>query len=107
MAFLHDEPAAEEVEKLLVKAADDKHKLLLCVVNWGEIYYSITRAEGQPMLRVHLKPVGTAARLPIEDQFPALRVHAAVRIQIEAPEFARAAGHVVVVVGDEQVPVAR
>ena len=46
MAFLHDEPAAEEVEKLLVKAAEDKHKLLLCVVNWGEIYYSIARAEG-------------------------------------------------------------
>ena len=47
MAFLHDEPAAEEVEKLLVKAAEDKHKLLLCVVNWGEIYYSIARAEGE------------------------------------------------------------
>lgn len=46
MAFLHDEPAAEEVENLLVKAAEDKHKLLLCVVNWGEIYYSIARAEG-------------------------------------------------------------
>ena len=46
MAFLHDEPGAEEVEKLLLKAAQETHKLLLCVVNWGEIYYSIARAEG-------------------------------------------------------------
>ena len=47
MAFLHDEPAAEAVEQLLVKASEDKLKLLLCVVNWGEIYYSIARAEGE------------------------------------------------------------
>lgn len=43
MAFFNDEPAAEEVEKLLLKAADDKHKLLLSVINWGEIYYSVMR----------------------------------------------------------------
>ena len=43
MAFFNDEPAAEEVEKLLIKAADDKHKLLLSVINWGEIYYSVMR----------------------------------------------------------------
>jgi ribonuclease VapC len=47
MAFLQDEPAAGEVEKLLLKAAENKHKLLLCVVNWGEIYYAIARTEGE------------------------------------------------------------
>ena len=68
MAFLNDEPAAEEVEILLLKAAEDKHKLLLCVVNWGEIYYSIARAEGDAVagqkaadlatLAIELVPVG-------------------------------------------------
>jgi len=47
MAFLYDEPAAQEVENLLVKAAAERHRLLLCVVNWGEIYYSIARADGE------------------------------------------------------------
>ncbi len=41
-AFFNDEPAAEEVGKLLIKAADGKHKLLLSVINWGEIYYLVT-----------------------------------------------------------------
>ncbi len=43
IAFFGDEPAAEEVEKLLHQAADEKHKLLLSVVNWGEIYYNTMR----------------------------------------------------------------
>lgn len=43
IAFLEDEPAAEQVEKLLTQAAAEKHKLLLSVVNWGEIYYNTMR----------------------------------------------------------------
>ena len=61
MAFLHDEPAAEEVEKLLVKSAEDKHKLLLCVVNWGEIYYSIARAEGEAVAEQKAADLATLA----------------------------------------------
>jgi predicted nucleic acid-binding protein len=61
MAFLHDEPAAEEVEKLLVKAAEDKHKLLLCVVNWGEIYYAVARAEGEAVAEQKAADLATLA----------------------------------------------
>ena len=43
IAFFEDEPAAELVEKLLAQAAAEKHKLLLSVVNWGEIYYNTMR----------------------------------------------------------------
>ena len=43
IAFFEDEPEAEEVEKLLVKAEAATHKLLLSVVNWGEIYYNTMR----------------------------------------------------------------
>jgi ribonuclease VapC len=47
LAFFEDEPAAEHVEKLLVKAEEGTHKLLLCVVNWGEIYYNTMRRVSQ------------------------------------------------------------
>src|SRR5258707_796309 len=47
IAFFEDEPAAEQVERLLVKAEADTHKLLLCVVNWGEIYYTTLRKVSQ------------------------------------------------------------
>ena len=43
IAFFEDEPAAGRVEKLLAKAEAGTHKLLLCVVNWGEIYYNTMR----------------------------------------------------------------
>ncbi|HLJ25030.1 MAG TPA: PIN domain-containing protein [Candidatus Acidoferrales bacterium] len=47
IAFFEDEPAAEEVEKLLVKAEAGAHQLLLSVVNWGEIYYNTMREVSQ------------------------------------------------------------
>ena len=76
MAFLQDEQAAEEVEKLLVKAAGKGVTLLLCVVNWGEVYYSIARAEGEMVaeqkaaelatLPIEIVPVGADLRLARE-----------------------------------------
>jgi predicted nucleic acid-binding protein len=61
MAFLQDEPAAGDVEKLLLKAAEDKHKLLLCVVNWGEIYYAIARTEGEAVAEQKAADLATLA----------------------------------------------
>lgn len=43
MALFNDEPAADEVEGLLEKAAAGKLQLVMSVVNWGEIYYSVAR----------------------------------------------------------------
>lgn len=47
IAFFEDEPAAEEVENLLVKAEAGKHKLLLSVISWGEVYYNTMREASQ------------------------------------------------------------
>jgi predicted nucleic acid-binding protein len=47
IAFFEDEPAAEQVENLLVKAEAGTHKLLLSIVNWGEIYYNTMREISQ------------------------------------------------------------
>jgi predicted nucleic acid-binding protein len=75
MAFLHDEPAAEEVEKLLLRAAEEKHKLLLCVVNWGEIYYSVARAEGEAAAEQKAADLATLSieLVPVEDDLRLVR----------------------------------
>src|SRR2546427_12330553 len=63
IAFFEDEPAAEEVEKLLHQAADEKHKLLLSVVNWGEAYYNTMREVSQEAAEQKAQEI---ASLPID-----------------------------------------
>jgi ribonuclease VapC len=63
IAFLEDEPAAEEVEKLLQQAADERHKLLLSAVNWGEIYYNTMREVSQEAAEQKVQEI---ASLPID-----------------------------------------
>jgi predicted nucleic acid-binding protein len=43
MAFFHDEPGAETVENLIYEAELGKIDLAVCVINLGEIWYSISR----------------------------------------------------------------
>ncbi len=63
MAFFKGEEAAEAVETLIHKAGDEKVRLLLCVVNWGEVYYGMWRAGGEQ----HAKSVAEdLSRLPVE-----------------------------------------
>ena len=49
MVLFNDEPGAGEVEKILIKAESGSPKLLMSVVNWGEIYYSILRGASEEM----------------------------------------------------------
>ena len=63
IAFFEDEPAAEQVEKLLAQAAVEKHKLLLSVVSWGEIYYNTMRKVSQEAAEQTVREI---AALPID-----------------------------------------
>ena len=63
IALFKDEPAAEAVEILLNKAAHDRVRLLLCVVNWGEIYYAMLRAGTRADAESAAEDI---ARMPIE-----------------------------------------
>jgi predicted nucleic acid-binding protein len=63
MALFDDRPGAAKVEELLVQAADSKHPLLMSVINWGEVYYSIWRARGEAVANEKLRSI---AQLPIE-----------------------------------------
>src|SRR5437879_10323898 len=47
MVLFNDEPGADEVERILLRAESGSPKLLMSVVNWGEIYYSILRGASQ------------------------------------------------------------
>jgi ribonuclease VapC len=47
IALFNEEPAAEDVEKLLHAATSGRHTLLMHVINWGEIYYTTMRRGGE------------------------------------------------------------
>jgi predicted nucleic acid-binding protein len=69
MVLFNDEPGADEVEKILLKAESGTPQLLMSVINWGEIYYSILRGASQEIadakaheiagMRIELVPVDT------------------------------------------------
>ena len=81
VAFLLDEPAAEDVERLLVKVAEERIRLLLCVVNWGEVYYSIARAESEPVAEQKMKELATLGieLVPVSDDLLLVREAARVK----------------------------
>ena len=63
MALFNDEPAAAQVEKILEQATAEKHKLLMSVINWGEVYYSVMRGASAAMAEQKLKEMDA---MPIE-----------------------------------------
>jgi predicted nucleic acid-binding protein len=62
MTFSANRPGAEKVEQLIQLAVDGKRELLMCVVNWGEVYYSVWRDRGPGFARQILAQI---AQLPI------------------------------------------
>ena len=63
MTFFEDRPGAQKVEELLRRAAESQRFLLLSVINWGEVYYSVWRAQGKKTADEKLKHM---AQLPLE-----------------------------------------
>lgn len=47
MVYFEDEPGADKVQRLLEQAEQGKKlSLLMSIVNWGEVYYSLCRSKG-------------------------------------------------------------
>jgi predicted nucleic acid-binding protein len=63
MTFSANRSGAEKVEQLIQLAVDGKRELLMCVVNWGEVYYSVWRDQGPGFARQILAQL---AQLPIQ-----------------------------------------
>ena len=63
LAFFQGEQAAPVVKRILLEAEAGRHRLLLCVVNWGEIYYNILRRTSPDMAERMAREI---AIMPIE-----------------------------------------
>jgi predicted nucleic acid-binding protein len=63
MTFFLNRPGADKVEQLLERAAVGACQLFMSVVNWGEVYYSVWRAEGEATAQ---NIAAEIAQLPID-----------------------------------------
>ena len=63
IAFFENERGADLVAEEIKHARDREKTLLLSVVNWGEVYYTVLRAAGKPAAEEAMKTLDT---LPIE-----------------------------------------
>lgn len=51
ICYLEQEPGFEQIVDLFEKAAESSKPLLMCVVNWGEVYYHVARRLGEARAR--------------------------------------------------------
>ena len=57
LAFFEDEPGAHQVHDLLVEAEKSDTKLLMTVVNLGEVWYSIARGYSEDTAEAKLREI--------------------------------------------------
>ncbi len=85
MAFFEGRPGAEKVEELINLAVEGKRELLMSVINWGEVYYSIWRTQGEEAANEKLEQI---VRLPIEIvdvDIPAAKLAATLKVKFGLP----------------------
>jgi predicted nucleic acid-binding protein len=46
LCYLEQEPGFEKIIDLFEKAIESSRPLLMCVINWGEVYYQVSRRFG-------------------------------------------------------------
>ena len=63
VTFFENRPGAGKVEELIHLGVEGKRQLLMSVVNWGEIYYSVWRAQGPGVAHKTLENI---AQLPLQ-----------------------------------------
>lgn len=63
ITFYDERPGADKVEELINDAILGKKELLMSVVNWGEVYYTVWRGRGADAAERVLAEI---AQLPIE-----------------------------------------
>lgn len=85
MAFFEDRAGAQIVEELMERAIEGKVQLMMSVINWGEVYYSTWRTQGEAVAKA---AVARIAELPIEVVLPdldATRLAAELKAQHKIP----------------------
>ena len=46
LCYLEQEPGFEKIIELFEKAVESSNPLLMCIINWGEVYYQVARRFG-------------------------------------------------------------
>lgn len=77
MAFLQDEPGADTVRNLILKAEEGSAKLAMSVVNLGEVWYAIARATSTEKADRYIQELQGMAIEIVDADWPVTRQAAA------------------------------
>ena len=66
--FLTKGDGAERVIALVKKAANGQARLLISLINWGEVLYSMAKSVGLPRATADLKALGTYVESVVADE---------------------------------------
>ena len=80
MAFFEDEPGADLVRDLILAAEQDKTRLLMSVVNLGEIWYSIARTNSAEIADQYVQEIQGMAIEIVEANWQLTRQAAAFKV---------------------------
>jgi len=76
IAYLEDEPAGEQVEELIATAHEEQVPIYMCVVNVGEVWYTLAREVSEDEANASVKSLRDL-RIQFEDADWALTQEAA------------------------------
>ncbi len=80
MAFFEDEPGADDVRNLLLKAEDGNLKLLISVINLGEVWYSIARSNSPETADQYIQEIQGMTIEIVEADWPLTRQAATLKV---------------------------
>lgn len=80
MAFFEDEPGADLVRDLILKAEENKVNLLISVVNLGEVWYSIARSNSPEVADQYIGEINGMAIEVIDADWQLTRQAAAFKV---------------------------
>ena len=80
MAFFEDEPGADLVRDLILKAEENKVSLLMSVVNLGEVWYSIARTNSPEVADQYIGEVNGMAIEVVDVDWALTRQAAAFKV---------------------------
>jgi len=67
LCYLEQEPGFEKMIDLFAKAVESSKPLLMCVVNWGEVYYQVARRFGEQKAQEVERLIQTLPIILVED----------------------------------------
>lgn len=80
MAFFEDEPGADLVRGLILKAEEDNIKLLMSVVNLGEVWYSIARTTSPKTADQYIRDIEGMAIEIVDADWPLTHLAATFKV---------------------------